>query len=578
MNVLDYLIIVAYFVLVIGLGFWYRKRASENLHSYFLGDNKIHWLVLAMSGSVSTFDITGTMWIVSLLFVIGMKSMWVHWMWGFMLGAFCLSFMGKWVRRSNAMTGAEWMVTRFGNTAAGAAARTAYALMAVITQAAFIGYAFQGIGKFSSVYLSLPPNLCAVIIIGITTLYVLLGGLFSVVITDVIQTVILTMAGIVIASLAYSHVNPEHLAQLLPTDWNSIAPVWRIEYVQETASAEYEWFGLLLIAWVAKGLFLNAGGPAQMYDFQRFLSARNERDAAMIGASWSFFLVIRWAMAMGITLLAFQIAEDIRDPEQVMPIVLQEYLPVGLKGIVIAGLLAAFMSTFSSTANSAASYIVRDFWQPFFKPDADDRSLIRASYVATAAVVVAGILIGVQAGSITQIFNWLMMALGAAVVVPNVLRWYWWRLNGWGYAIGSLAGIALSLIPLFLPDTPMYVSFPVISLGSFVVCLLASYVTDPVEQNTLIAFYQKVRPFGLWAPVSRLLKSEQETSSNDAYESPYYALFNTCVGMIAIAGLYLAPMYLVGHWHGRALMYFAVASAAVGVLYFTWYRYLPQDD
>ena len=102
MIAVDYAIILLYFLVVIGLGLWYQKRASKNLDSYFLAGKKIHWLPLAMSSSVSTFDITGTMWIVSILFVLGMKSMWHHWMWGVYMSAFFMAYMGKWVRRSNA--------------------------------------------------------------------------------------------------------------------------------------------------------------------------------------------------------------------------------------------------------------------------------------------------------------------------------------------------------------------------------------------------------------------------------------------------------------------------------------------
>ena len=105
-----------------------------------------------------------------------------------------------------------------------------------------------------------------------------------------------------------------------------------------------------------------------MYDFQRFLAARNPRDAAKVGAAWSGFLLIRWAMAMGIALLALTGVAGITDTEKVMPLVLRDFLPVGIRGIVLAGLLAAFMSTFSSTVNSGASFIVRDIWQPYFKP------------------------------------------------------------------------------------------------------------------------------------------------------------------------------------------------------------------
>ena len=112
MTFLDVAIVILYFVVVIGLGCWFARRAATNMESYFLGGKRMHWLALAMSGSVSNFDITGTMWIVSIIMLLGMKSMWHHWMWGFLLGAFFMSYMGKWVRRSNVMTAAEWKVQR----------------------------------------------------------------------------------------------------------------------------------------------------------------------------------------------------------------------------------------------------------------------------------------------------------------------------------------------------------------------------------------------------------------------------------------------------------------------------------
>ena len=116
-STIDSIIIAVYFASMIGLGFWYQRRASKNIESYFLGGNRIHWLALAVTGSVSTFDITGTMWMVTLVYLFGMKSIWNHWMWGFMMAAFFMAFMGKWVRRSRVMTGAEWMITRFGDRA-----------------------------------------------------------------------------------------------------------------------------------------------------------------------------------------------------------------------------------------------------------------------------------------------------------------------------------------------------------------------------------------------------------------------------------------------------------------------------
>jgi len=592
MSEVDVWIIVVYFCIVIALGFWYRRRAARDLGAYFLGGKSIHWLGLAMSGSVSNFDITGTMWIISILYVLGFKSMWHHWMWGFLMGAFFLAYMGKWVRRSNVMTAAEWMRTRFGDGPAGNLARTAYAIMAVLTLASFVGYAFQGIGKFASVYIPLESlaaqssvkwlqtvfvaheaDVLALGIISLTTLYVMLGGLYSVVITDIIQTVILTVASISIAFVAWSRLDPEFLASLA-SEWTSLRPRWRVEEFAALNDAGSQLFGAFVIAWVVKGLLLNAGGPAQMYDFQRFLAARDARDAAKVGAAWSFFLVVRWAMAVGVVLLALSGVAGVTDTEKVMPVVLLKLLPTGLRGIVIAGLLAAFMSTFSSTVNSGASFIVRDLWQEYCRPGATERQSVRFSYIATVLLVVLGLAIGLQAGSIAGIWNWMMMALGAGVVVPNVLRWYWWRMNGWGYAAGTFAGILLSVVALLYPQIPAYYVFAATCAASLAVSVAVSLATAPVADSVLVSFYESVRPFGAWGAVRRhggLSPGERALKG----ESLAVTALNVVVAMAGICGLYLFPMYLVGHWYARAGLWFCVAGAAMVILRFTWYPNLP---
>ena len=574
---IDYAIVALYFAVVIGLGFWYRRRAARDLDAYFLGGKRLHWLALAMSGSVSNFDITGTMWIVTLITLFGMKSMWNHWMWGFLMGAFFLAYMGKWVRRSRVMTGAEWMLTRFGAGAAGRTARAAYTLMAVVTVVAFVGYAFQGIGKFTSIYVGVDPKTCAAVVFAVTTLYVLLGGLYSVVVTDVIQTVVLTLAAVLVAAIAYCHVTPEVLEGLRESDFGSLMPTWRLPHPETLpeAYAGYEFFGVLVILWVVKGLLLNLGGPAQMYDFQRFLAARDARDAAKVGAAWSAFLIVRWAMAMGMALLALTVAAEVADPEQFMPKVLQTFLPQGIRGLVIAGLLAAFMSTFSSTINSGASYLVRDLWQPLVRPGASARHLVRAGYVATLLIVLAGMAIGWQVESIGRIFSWIMMVLGAAFAIPNVLRWYWWRVNGWGYAAGTLVGLAGAIAqPVLAPQMSNYAAFPAVCVLSLIGCLAGTFLTAPTDASVLTAFCRTVRPFGFWGPVRRQVEpSAHETAATS--ESLSLAAVNVALGAVAILGSYLAPMYLVGHWHVYALLCFGAAALAAVTLYFTWYRRLP---
>jgi Na+/proline symporter len=314
-----------------------------------------------------------------------------------------------------------------------------------------------------------------------------------------------------------------------------------------------------------------------MYDFQLFLASRDPRDGAKVGAAWSFFLIVRWAMVTGIALLALVGMSSVEDPEQVMPLVLQKYLPVGLRGLVIAGLLAAFMSTFSATVNAAASFIVRDLIQPLIRDETPSGRMVLYSRISSLAVVIAGCTVGYQVDSIAQIWNWIMMALGSGVIIPNVLRWYWWRMNGWGYAAGTLTGIVLSLIPVAYPDWPIYYLFPVIVAASFVACVIGSYASAPVNDSILVSFYRNVRPFGLWKRIrqnSGLTTEELNASS----ESAARQIFNTLIGMVAVTGYYLFPMYLVGHWYWQAGSWLAAALVATAILAVTWYPYLPPAE
>ncbi len=224
---------------------------------------------------------------------------------------------------------------------------------------------------------------------------------------------------------------------------------------------------------------------------------------------------------------------------------------------------------------------------------------MQVGYAATILLVGIGLLIGWQVHTIGQIFNWIMLELGAAFVIPNVLRWYWWRMNGWGYAAGTLVGMAGAVIIPFLPTPlPLYVSFPLLCGVSLLGTLAGTLLTPPTDTSTLVAFYQRVRPFGVWSPVRAMAGPEDSVrrgwgfqrfqpqqgdspsppESGNSSESLTLAVVNVVLGGVAILAAYLFPMYLVGHWHAAAGICLALAVLASAGLYFTWYRRLPPAE
>ena len=189
--------------------------------------------------------------------------------------------------------------------------------------------------------------------------------------------------------------------------------------------------------------------------------------------------------------------------------------------------------------------------------------------------MVCGIAVGLQAGSITAIWDWLMMVLGPAFLVPNVLRWYWWRFNGWG-VVGSLtSGIfACMLLTFFFPGAPIYISLSVIVTISLVAAIAATLLTPPTDAETLRSFYLTVRPGGFWRPIRGAPGAGAERARSDSFGRD---LFNTAVGAILVISLYLTAIYAVIHHWAMVWGLVTCAAVAVLVLWKTWYPYLPED-
>ena len=192
---IDIAIILAYVIGTLVLGFWISKKASKNMQSYFLGGNKLSWYTLGLSNASGQFDISGTMWLVSALFIYGLKSVYVPWLWPAFNQVFLMIFLSMWLRRSGVMTGAEWIRFRFGD---GLGARLSHLIVVVFALClvlGFLAYGFIGIGKFAAVFMpwqlssdaSLNEIYYGLIITAITTIYVVKGGMYAVVFTEVLQ-------------------------------------------------------------------------------------------------------------------------------------------------------------------------------------------------------------------------------------------------------------------------------------------------------------------------------------------------------------------------------------------------------
>ena len=591
---IDIGIIVAYLALSVGVGYWVSRRATKDIRAYFLGGNTMPWYVLGISDASGMFDIAGTMWLVSIMFIYGLKSLWLPWLWPVFNQVFLAVYLSKWLRRSDAMTGAEWIETRFGRGKGAQLSHLIVVVFALVSVVAFLSYAFKGIGKFATDFLpwSLSANEYALILMGVTTIYVVKGGMFSVVVTEVMQFCILSVASIVLGVIAMARVAPETLARVVPPGWANPFFGWHlgldwtplIPAVQERIGQDgYSLFGIFFMMLLLKGVLVSAAGPAPNYDMQRILSTRNPRDASLMNMWVNVVLIFpRYFLITGLTILALVFYSDsIRamgssiDFEMVLPYALDRFVPVGLRGLLVAGLLAAFMSNFAATVNAAPPYIVNDIYRRFINPGASQKTYVRLSYVASLAVVVSGIAMGWFVESIDGVIKWITAGLWGGYTASNMLKWYWWRFNGFGYFWGMVAGIGASLVlPEAWPSLSALNSFPLILLVSLVGCFAGTLLTAPEDMGMLKAFYRKVRPWGFWKPIQALVLAEDP--SFEPNRDFGRDMFNIAFGVVWQVALMALPVYLVlRDWRALAIAA-ALVAATSGVLKFTWWDRLEK--
>jgi Na+/proline symporter len=242
MHALDITIIVVYFLLMIAVGWFVAKLAARNPESYFLAGKSLPWWMIGIAHGSSGIDISGTMWFVMVLFVYGVKGVWP-----LFNVIFRMAYLGTWVRRSNVLTGAEWMRTRFGHSRGAELAYISVVVYALVSVIPFLTMAFKGIGKFAESFVpietlglsaaSLPAGLStadfyAILIMSVTGIYCIVGGMYSVVMNDLIQFGLIVVAAVIIGVVAIVRTSPEQIAAAVPAHWDQMFFGWRLDIRQ----------------------------------------------------------------------------------------------------------------------------------------------------------------------------------------------------------------------------------------------------------------------------------------------------------------------------------------------------------
>ena len=594
MNTVDLVIVIVYLFSIVVVGLLVQKKASKDIDSYFLGNRKLPWWVLGASGMASNTDIAGTMINTAFIYALGTKGFFIEIRGGVtLIMAFLMVFMGKWNRRSQVMTQAEWMHFRFGKEKEGDIARIIAAISSIIMTIAMVTYFVIGAGKFVGEFLGIEPIYASLVMVVLAMIYTVASGLYGVVWTDVFQGVFIFFVIVYISGIAMTTVNlPDEFWVSVPmvdgsfqaikttlSEWTRITPPIEMQMPKGSTFEIYNLFGIAIMFYLFKVTLEGASG-AGGYMLQRYFAAQSDREAGILSLFWTSLLAFRWPLIASFAMLGIYHGTNpeyavIADPELVLPTVIKHYIPSGIKGLLIAGLMAAAMSTFDSTVNAGAAYWVKDLYQTYLRPDASQKDLMFQGRVASLIIVALALLFSLTIKNINEIWGWITMGIGAGMFIPQVIRWYWWRFNGYGFALGTGFGmVAAVLTKVFAGAIPEYMSFLIASGSSFVGCVLGTYLTSPTDDEVLFNFYKVTRPFGFWNKIRKKISPDIIKKINNENKRDIIATFFAVPWQVV---LFLCSMMIVlKQWNNFFSLLIILVVLSAG-LYWFWFRHLSKE-
>jgi len=505
MSTLDWVVVVGYLAGTLGLGLVLARRGAGSMAEFFVGGRAIPWWLAATSMAATTFNVDTPLYVAGRVARYGVAGNWEWWSFALAHVLFAVVLAKLW-RRSRVMTDMELTELRYGGPPAAALRATRAFLFAVPINAISIGYGMLAMRKVVMALglvehlPALPgdPRLWALLpIVVVVLIYTAAAGLWGVVATDFLQFVLALGGAVAVALFALHDVGGLAAMKaalrdsgrggtldLLPTGPGAQLPLTTF-------------FGYIFIQWWA---FRNSDGGGMFV--QRVAATPTEgeaRKAALLFNALNY--VIRtwpWVLVGLVALVALPALDD---PELAYPLLMVRYLPSGVLGLVLASLLAAFMSTVSTQVNWGASYLVNDLYARF-TGEQDQRILLRMARLSTVLLTVLAAIVSFFMTSVGDVFRFLIL-IGTGPGIVLLLRWFWWRINAWAEISAMVAGLVLAVAGYLdvFGVVPFGTLLRITAFGSLAVWLPVMYLTQPERPEVLAAFYRRVRPAGAWGPV-----------------------------------------------------------------------------
>lgn len=504
---IDWIIVVAFFVITLLIGLKYAAKAGENLSEFFLGGRKLTWWVAGTSMVATTFAADTPLLVAGLVATNGISGNWLWW--NMLLGGMLTTFFfAKLWRRSGVMTEVELIELRYGGKPAAFLRGFKSVYLGLFMNCIILGWVNVAMMKILKGMFGIEADV-AIIYVGLAMLFVAIysaiSGLMGVAITDAIQFIIAMIGCIVLAVIV---VNAEQigglsgLAAKLPESSLSFFPNIGGDNVgtgQMLAIGVGAFFARIGVQWWSS--WYPGGEPGGGgYVAQRMMSCKDEKHAvyATLFFQIAHYCIRPWPwiiVGLCAIILYPQLGADEKELGFVMA--MNDYLPTGLKGLLLAAFFAAYMSTISTQLNWGASYLVNDLYNRFINKNSDEKKMVLVSRLVTILLMIISLLVTTQLKTIESAWSFIIEC-GAGLGLVLILRWYWWRINAWA----EIAATVAPFIGYFVATFILKLNFPesfFITVGFTTITWIAvMYLTKPETDAVLENFYSRVKPEGFW--------------------------------------------------------------------------------
>lgn len=525
LTAVDWTVVAAFFAINLGIGLYYAPRGGKSLSEFFLSGRSVPWWLAGISMVATTFAADTPLAVTGFVTTHGIAGNWLWWS-SVMSGILTVFFFAKLWRRSGVLTDVEFIELRYGGKAAAALRFVRAIFQGVLVNTIIMGWVNLAMAKILTLTLHVPKLEALGVCLVFTTIYVMLSGLWGVLVTDVLQFAVKMTMAIVLAVVAVAAVGGigalESKLALVDAARGGGGSV--LDFFPTTNSA---WLPLLTFVtyiavqwWASSYPGAEPGGGG--YIAQRIFSARSETDSLVATLffnvahyalrPWPWILVALAALVLyphGVTGTDGKV-----DPELGYIQTMIDYLPAWLRGLMIAGFIAAFMSTIGTHLNLGASYLTNDVYRRFISPQNSERHYVVVSRLMTVVVMLLSIIPAMFNERVG--FLWIyLFNLTAGVGLVMILRWYWWRVNAWSeisalatsFVVSNALLLMQSLFHVFKEDNAtseiLLITVPVTTL----VWLTVTYLTKPESEATLVRFYERVRPSAAgWQPIARVAR------------------------------------------------------------------------